>query len=470
MNLLIEILMTKLKSVFLIGLVFVLTCTTSNGQGRVLSKKQLLEDISQLESVLLMDHPAVSSTEQIQAIKDQVAYLKNEVKEESSMKESFAHVSSIVEKIECSHTSIYPGSLKSILPKQVFPVKLALVEDKILVAEDIIDGERTIEKGLEIITINGDSIGSVMKNLLLFHGGSDEQNARIEKEHALFMFGDRYWLVYGPKDEFSLELYDRESKSMILAEVESEFSVQGWDKINLDIDEEKNIGVLTLRSFHGYDPFQLVYALELREVFKKINANELSHLIIDVRDNLGGAIINTKRVLKYLLPNEFQIYDQVKCKSSLSKKSSNIYIFMASLRNRKNADAIQFKRFTKSVKPAKKNNYKGKLTVLMNAKSLSASCIFGAKIKSEGRGKLIGDESGGAYGGTYGGYFRLIELRHSKIHIRIPLLRFDLNIDESKQDFKTNLEPDIFIPLKYSSLINDKDLGIEKSYELFGIE
>ena len=91
-------------------------------------------------------------------------------------------------------------------------------------------------------------------------------------------------------------------------------------------------------------------------------------LILDLRDNGGGAVSILQRLLGYFFDEEIKIGDEKR------RKETKPLI----------------------AKSQKGNTFKGKLIVLVSQESASASEIFAKIIQLRGRGKIIGDVTAGA--------------------------------------------------------------------------
>lgn len=89
-------------------------------------------------------------------------------------------------------------------------------------------------------------------------------------------------------------------------------------------------------------------------------------------------------------------------------------------------DDVIYYRFkaSKEHKPNPKN-YKGKLYVLINGNSFSASSILSTQLKATNRATFVGQETGGAYNGTVAGIFKGYELPNSKVVMRIGMMQVE---------------------------------------------
>ena len=111
----------------------------------------------------------------------------------------------------------------------------------------------------------------------------------------------------------------------------------------------------------------------------------------------------------------------------------------------------------KADKPTKSNKeaFHGKVFVLINGGSFSASSIITAKLKNDKRATLVGEETGGANDGTVAGFYSYQKLPNSEIRFPIGLLLVQPNIDFS--DTKKGVTPDIEIKEILQDIIDKKD-------------
>ena len=66
--------------------------------------------------------------------------------------------------------------------------------------------------------------------------------------------------------------------------------------------------------------------------------------------------------------------------------------------------------------------FKGKIYVLINGGSFSASSLISSNLKSSKRVTFVGEETGGAFNGTVAGFMPVLELPHSELKIRIGIM------------------------------------------------
>ena len=76
----------------------------------------------------------------------------------------------------------------------------------------------------------------------------------------------------------------------------------------------------------------------------------------------------------------------------------------------------------RKLKKANATNFKGKIYVLINGGSFSASSIISSNLKGSKRATFVGEETGGAFNGTVAGKMPLIEMPNSKLNVRMGLM------------------------------------------------
>jgi hypothetical protein len=112
-----------------------------------------------------------------------------------------------------------------------------------------------------------------------------------------------------------------------------------------------------------------------------------------------------------------------------------------------------------SLKKPKKNHFEGKVYVLINGSSFSASSIIASKLKAEKRAVLVGEETGGANDGTVAGRYATKKLPNSKLYMPIGLMLIQPNIDFTHS--KKGVLPDNEIILTTQQILEKKDLEID---------
>ncbi len=233
-------------------------------------------------------------------------------------------------------------------------------------------------------------------------------------------------------------------------------------------NDNKDIAYVKITNFTdgGYKEFY-------NEIFKKIDSAKTDNLIIDLRDNTGGSLREIAYFYSYMTDKEHQFIKpakMVKGRRWLYPKthsSSNVinafsYVFFPVLKTIqllkvKHVDGEPYFVFKSSKVQKSKDcyNYKGKIYVLINAVSFSASSILSNKLQATNRAFFVGEETGGAYNSTVAGNFAIITLPNSKEKLRIGIMLIETPHKLTPDGY--GVKPDKYIPV--TTLETDEQLN-----------
>ena len=184
-----------------------------------------------------------------------------------------------------------------------------------------------------------------------------------------------------------------------------------------------------------------------KKSFNKIKETKSDYLILDIRNNLGGSLSEIQHLYSYLSLEKFKFIDDIEIENMNSLFQADYinqlpnllkplgilsypFYTIGNIASVKKVDGKSYLRnntiFTR--KRPQKNNFKGKIYVLINGSSFSASAIIAAKLKNDNRAILVGEETGGANDGTVAGRFSTITLPHSKLELPIGIMLISPNI------------------------------------------
>ncbi|MGE4513701.1 MAG: S41 family peptidase, partial [Chryseobacterium sp.] len=234
------------------------------------------------------------------------------------------------------------------------------------------------------------------------------------------------------------------------------------------LDKDSTIAYIKVKSFSG-DYSAKFY----KNAFDKIKNTEASYLIIDVRNNYGGSLEEIHKLYSYLTSEPYILIKPSQVNSATTPLKTNYF-------RKSNLLQYTFKTFTypafffaqtfstykkdgkfyykiKADKPAKpdKNSFKGKIFVLINGASFSASSILTSKLKNDKKAILVGEETGGANDGTVAGFYSYQVLPNSKIDLPIGLVLVQPDIDFTHT--KKGVLPDVVIKETMEDIIHKRD-------------
>lgn len=472
------------------------------------SPKELKEDTNFAYYKLQKLHPNLYlyiSKEKLDAKFDS---LKNTLNSPLSSRVFYRKLTPVITSIGQGHTSVNPprkiqtkedkkekGKLKSPFKNLEFHK----INDQVILTNTF-GKDSTNLIGSQLIAINNIKTKELLKSFKNMYTG-DGYNKTFVPEFTSKYIGSFYLNYYGLKDSIKLDYKYKDSlyskyvyaypkkdkskkevkkdsiKTQKLTKAEKKIAkkkkkerkkwefVHGYNKFTkqqirkltfLDSTANSKTAYLKIRSF-VYGDYKTFY----EETFTKIDSAKIKNLIIDLRDNTGGRLKEIAYLYSYLTDKPYKFvkkpemtkagnwyYPYIHNKSILIKSFATLLYPLAKLTQIKWVKRIHkvphLNLKEAKLKEPKKNNYKGKIYVITNGMSFSASSIFSNYLKETKRAFFVGDETGGANNSTVAGKFAFITLPNSKLKLNIGLLNM-------KKLYQTKIKghgikPDKYIP------------------------
>ena len=353
------------------------------------------------------------------------------------------------------------------------------------------DSIENIQPGTEILSINHVPVSGYIKKYRSLIS-SDGDNTTFYPYFLKDLFFNFYTAENGFGSKATLEtLYKGKKKT---------YTITRETKSDSDLEKEKEMEKKTLekklndyvassdsynRSFKFLDKDSTIAYIKVKsfsrdfsdrfykETFTRINNARSSYLIIDVRNNYGGSLYEINNLYSYLADAPFTLIKpsqlaarNTPLRTNYFRKSNPLeyalksiaypsYFFAQAFSTYKKDGKVFYKmKADKPTKP-KKQAFHGKVFVLINGGSFSASSIITAKLKNDKRATLVGEETGGANDGTVAGFYSYQKLPNSEIRFPIGLLLVQPNINFS--DSRKGVVPDVKIIESMQDIIDKKD-------------
>ena len=330
---------------------------------------------------------------------------------------------------------------------------------------------KKIKVGTEVVAVNGQKpIGfyNEFKNRFT----SDGYNTTFKKNIVGRRFASYYTLTNGVKDSINFEFKSNDTlkkilikravtdstsikrklaktplteveKAKIIAdqkELKAKRKTYGYDDVAKQynrelyfLEKDSSVAVIKIKSFTKGK-----YSTFYKESFEKIAKTKSKTLIIDLRNNTGGRLAEIENLYAYLTDSTFIFNEDAEMTSRFSVinnymnsggiigkvvkfATAPISIPILYFMTTKKDDGKIYMKMSSPTK-IKKTNFRGKIYVLINGSSFSASSIISSNLKGSKRAYFVGEETGGDYNGTVAGQMPIVELPNSKIKIKIGIL------------------------------------------------
>ncbi|AWV97250.1 S41 family peptidase [Arcticibacterium luteifluviistationis] len=444
--------MQKVKS-FLILFFFSLSTCFSQSE---ISAELLKEDLSILKFNLEHIHAGFYTYTNKPIMDEEFDRLRYSLTQPMSSIAFYRKLIDLNKFIRNGHTNIMPNAAYEKAIKQSFtllPLEVYFDKNTLYILKNN-SADSSIKEGSQIITINGENAVELFKEISE-KMPRDGYNTTFPEKITNLSFNELYASIKGVSAMYKLELIspNGEIVSLDLKGLTKELIKKNkWERyqddgswwgmreqpvLKLNIDKEAAV--------MGVQTFSIYYAKKVKQNFKKffdesfaqLEKAKVKHLIIDLRDNGGGDEQPTLELFSHLTEQPFTFYEDM---YTITNKIPNpkFYnlngFYMNALypifKLKKNEDRYSIKGIPgmKTFKPAD-SVFKGKVYVLTNGHSFSATGEITSFIKNANRATFIGEEVGGNTNQNVSGTTGTLTLPNSKVRVRIPIELFKLNVN-----------------------------------------
>lgn len=447
------------------------------------------ETSEEIFTIIKDRHPFAASLEGLKALEAARTQVQSEVKEAVQGRDSVSYpefvelMAPLQEVTGCGHLILEPhfDSLESkAIRENYLPLQMILLEDgRHVLKTGLRTTKDTFPPGTEVTAIDGTPIGPLLQSLAYFSGLNDQGNDHAGRMKIIRVPSTYYQWHYGLKKQLGVTL--RTDNGAVRDEVVLAKHRPYVDpkKVKTDINktlvfkfsEDGETGILDINKFSTYKFTNGNYYKFIRNVFDTLRKTNTQQLIIDVRDNGGGSSGRISALYRYLSDREFQFSSATISTGparALPGESGKTARRRAAGAVTKRERRVQ-KSLTKKIKPMKEDLlFSGRVIVLVNELSFSASGIFARYVQGSGRGKLVGMPSGASAGITYGAKS---DGKHTYVG---PEDNFEIKVNTIGliPEFPEpgNVTPDVTVPLTVAALRAGRDEQLERALEIIGEE
>ena len=348
-------------------------------------------------------------------------------------------------KIHDSHTAIISESkMKKSTNRQSSSVCLGWFNDTLQVW-------RTVPRykdylGKPVILVNGIPADS-LRNILLEYAAFSDGYVKSYGDYVLLYGVDTYYCRQIAKDaNLVVTFADGETKRFEQMNPKDPYREPQWleyqyrhfhanEKMHFEYEKlSDTIAYLALHTFE-LDDLEME---QLTEIFTNLVADSIPNLILDLRFNHGGPSASVEGIYAYLAQKPFC----TSLRKIVNKKNGYACVGSCPVDHDEDGPFADYEPlpngegFVKDEpewrEPDSLISYKGRLYLLTNETSFSASTCFAGWVKKQNRGVIVGRETGSAYHQMKAENFTQYILSNSDIAIQIPTIKevFDTVVNE----------------------------------------
>ncbi|RFS17898.1 S41 family peptidase [Emticicia sp. C21] len=330
--------------------------------------------------------------------------------------------------------------------EKVFPLYPYFVNDKAYV---LCGGVEGLIARTEIVKIDGKTIKEITDKIYRYLPSDGTIRTKKRQQLNDGAFPILYHWIFGNKDTFEVQYKSKNGTVetlTIASKATKDFACEYQKKqsnprpLQLAFLNTSS-ALLTVKTFDEgrLGRANIDFGGFLDSAFTAIKNKKISSLIVDVRDNGGGADDYGALLYSYLSQKSFRYF---------FSKASNTHVVKVDENPLLGAQKPQ------------PNSFKGKVFILTNGFSFSTTADFCATARSNDRAIFIGEETGGGYyGNTSGGSTEII-LSNSQISVSIPLYKY-INAVKKAQYPDRGTIPDYQIIPSIEDVLQHKNVELD---------
>ncbi|WP_461599794.1 S41 family peptidase [Winogradskyella sp.] len=415
------------------------------------AKKALQKDLEYLITEMYNRHPVLDEIANEADISSKISNIKSEIQEDMTRQEFFKIIGSLNPEFKDGHSFVFPllaeGTMAENKGKYLFPFGVIVRNNSLYLKKTYtnISSGIKLEKGSKIVSINGIPGEAILRKLAEY-GHGETATLRMHMSSVFF----HYWLkaIYDWDGNFSVVFEHNKNKTNLVVSnpdnwnSEQDHMGDNWLEVMPDQMAYLKLGTFDVDEETGYEQF-------VEDAFLKIQEENISKLIIDVRGNTGGQTQAGAEVIKYLTSEK--INQASAAIEKLSESTNGIFGYKGKpgeiIKMDVTKDAI--------IEPvAQSKRFNGEVILLIDEMTFSAGIVFATTIQDHNLARLVGQPTGGHANQT--GNITTFHLPNTKLLVLVPC-RYITRV--SGDTSLHRVEPDI-------TVYEDADPKIDKTFQV----
>lgn len=370
----------------------------------LLSPEQAKFDLDALFYTISEVHPNMYSVTGQVGLLSAINRASESITDSISVEELYKIAAPIVAMIGDGHTNLFFPANSVFKPDtKRLPVWMHVTSDRTIMVERCLDSIMPL--GTKVLKINGKSDNQIIDELLQYVSGETEhfRLSRLDDLRPLLhmsMPADSYEIEYivPGTSEVRTAMFPALAPSEYMSRVPSPEKIDSsGEPYTFRVDETENVGIMDFKSFENPDKMK-VFA---DSMFATLRERGIRDLIIDIRENGGGASAVGDILLRYFTPQPFIQMEKVLIRITPTTRRLMWYDDMP--------PGIYYHVITADNfhKPLSREEgfYDGKVWLLTSNKTFSSAGSFAWAAQVFGASTLIGETTGGmnvSYGDVLG--------------------------------------------------------------------
>ncbi len=462
----------------LISFGFLLSCSTvkmyDNRLDEPRNENRLRSDVDFIHHKLVQLHPHLYWYISKKDLDFKFDSLKSSITSPMSSKDFFLALSPVISSVKQGHIQVIPPIDKATFEEVVagdgksfsdlFPFDFEIFDQKLYIVKNK-SKDPDIHVGTEVLALNHTNPQMLFSKYCNTFS-SDGFNRTFINRKLGSEFSEYFMIENGKTDSITYQLKYDDTISNICIRYEkpqpskANYPKQDKEKRKEEVKKNKQLGFDASSNSYNlnlkfYEPDSSVALMTIRNftsgnfssffdyAFRKLEFLDSKYLILDLRDNPGGNLGSAAQLFSYLVDGPYRLIDEMEVTSRTSilhtpyfklvpvyarpilalfflVRLEDMVIDFFKVEKKENEKYFLHSNLSKIGFP-RENRFKGKVYVMINGGSFSASCILSSNLKSFQRATFVGEETGGAYNGCVSGKFAVYGLPNSNLIVAFGL-------------------------------------------------
>ncbi|MHC4132496.1 MAG: S41 family peptidase [Planctomycetota bacterium] len=391
--------------------IIALAKTDQPDYAKLIPPEKLKEDLDFIFKTIEEVHPnmyAYTPKEEFKPIREQ---LYKDVNRSMTVLEFYKLVAPVVAALKNSHTGVHPPYLNEFKSYYkggglVFPLEIAWEGPIAVICKDY--SHNSLAPDSELLMINGKSAQEMLSNFAELFAAECKYPYRLQYTNNPNLLRFLLFLEYGEVKSWDLKIKLNDGKV-------NSYTINSITSTEIIDQEEKHSDFGSMFSYHHFpdykavllkiksfggtleklDVFQNDFRRFLKDTFQKIREENISNLIIDIRDNEGGTESPVHVLMEYLTSESYRLYEKAEIKIS-TQSSEQIRHLRQQLpdkfEGKKQGDIVVIELPLRKP-PDNTLRFSGPIFVLTGSQTWSASTVFASAMKCFKVGTLVGEET-----------------------------------------------------------------------------
>ncbi len=464
---------------------FLVSCVATKNSHYHFNQKyattEIKNDMTVLKQTLEANHPSLYWYTPKDSINFYFDSIINSIQDSLTEIQAKNKIAAFISKIKCGHTSVrFSKQFLQLAEKYKypqFPLSIKVWQDSIVILGRYNLEDSILRRGTIITSINKQSSKEIIHNITQYIH-TDGNSLNFKYQVLSNNFPAWYKNIYGLDSIFiigyldsnqqektvQIKHYNPQKDTAKKKEKVETIKLTKEEKLlkirSLIIDSSLNTAFIRLTSFSRGNLRKF-----FRQSFKTLGQNNISNVVIDLRENGGGSVEKSVLLSKYLSDHNFKIGDTIAAKTRKLEHKQHIkswlgYWLMMQLGTKKMDDGMYHNRTYEKhfLKPKSNKHFDGKIYIIQGGYTFSAATMFISSLYHQKNVTTVGEETGGGFYGNSAMLLPNIILPNTKLNVRLPLFKLVMDKDRPKG---RGIIPDILINPSSDAIKKGVDLKLE---------